>query len=418
MNATASGLIDFIAASPSPFHCVAEVVRRLEAAGFQEDSGDGAEPAALGYRQRSGSVFAWVRGSAAADQAGFRLVGAHTDSPNLRLKPNAAYAKEGYAQLGVEPYGGALLHTWTDRDLGLSGRVVLRRGGALESALLRVERPIARVANLAIHLDRDVTTKGFLVNKQTHLSPLLALGSAVSVESLIAAELSVAADQIMGYDLGLHDLQRPTLGGLNDEFVFAPRLDNQASCYTALEALIGVAGAPRAAPTAVMALFDHEEVGSGSERGADSALFAHVLEDLVCGGSLRRALARSFLVSADMAHGVHPNYADRHEPHHKPMLGGGPVIKTNVNMRYATDGETSARFRAACQDETVAVQDYVVRSDLPCGSTIGAIAAAGLAVRTVDVGCAMLSMHSIREQAGAGDVDGMARVMRRLLRDG
>jgi aspartyl aminopeptidase len=236
---------------------------------------------------------------------------------------------------------------------------------------------------------------------------------------LLCEELNCSEDEILGWELGLHDLQGSSIGGANNEFIFAPRLDNQASCYTALEGLLGIETTPDS--TAVIALFDHEECGSGSERGAASTLLRNVLSRLEqnhesrASGGMERALAQSFMVSADMAHGVHPNYSDKHEPEHKPALNGGPVIKTNANMRYATNAETMARFRAACHDEGVPVQDFVTRTDLGCGSTIGPISASELGVPTVDVGCAMLSMHSIREQTGAHDVHGMCRVMTRIL---
>ncbi|MBT9557246.1 MAG: M18 family aminopeptidase [Myxococcales bacterium] len=427
MNA-ALDLVDFLNASPSPFHCVAAAAARLTAAGFVEvkddDAAITATPGKGAFMKRAGTLFAWLPGSESPSEAGFRLIGAHTDSPNLRLKPKANQSKEGYATWAVEPYGGVLLHTWTDRDLGLAGRVAVRDATATvpRIELVRLDAPLARVANLAIHLDREVTTRGLILNKQTHLPPMIGLAGAPSVERLVAEAIGCAESDVVGFDLGLYDTQPATLGGVSGEFVLGARLDNQASCHSALSALIEASRLPApAAHTAVICLFDHEECGSGSERGAESVLLSHVLDQLTDGhpatgaGGLRRALSRSFCVSADMAHGVHPNYADKHEPSHKPMLNGGPVIKTNMNMSYATDAETGARFRMACRDEGVPFQEFVVRSDIACGSTIGAIVAAGLAVRTVDVGCAMLSMHSIREQAGAADVAYMTAVMRRIL---
>lgn len=425
---TAHDLCHFIHASPSPFHCVAEAARRLALAGFQTVD-EAAEPARRaagsgGYVVRGGSIVAWRLGSAPPAAAGFRIVGAHTDSPNLRLKPRPEVVKEGYVQWGVEVYGGALLSTWLDRDLGISGRVAVRGPGGVELRLVRVDRPIARIPNLAIHLDREVNDRGLVLNRQTHLAPIVALaaggGADSALQTLLAAEGGCASEELLGWDLGLHDVQPPVVGGLNGEFVFSPRLDNQASCFSALEALLATTDVPRS--TAVVALFDHEEVGSGSERGAASTLLGSVLarleeehEDRAPGG-LRRAAASSLCVSVDMAHGVHPNYADKHEPSHKPLLNGGPVVKTNVGMRYATDAETAARFRAACHAEEVPVQDFVTRSDLACGTTIGPITASGLGIRTVDVGCPMLSMHSIREQCGARDVVWMTRVLGRVLR--
>jgi len=421
---SAQGLIDFIAASPSPQHCVHEVEKRLLAAGFtQLDTAS--EPQELeagsgGYFTLSGTVVAWRMGSKSPSESGFQMVGAHTDSPNLRLKPNAEFTREGFVQWGVEVYGGVLLSTWLDRDLGLSGTVALRNGKGVRSELVRIERSIARVPNLAIHLNRTVNTDGLKLNKQKHLAPVVGIAKdGPLLLPLLCEELGCKDEDILGWELGLHDTVPPCLGGVNNEFIFSPRLDNQASCYTALEGLLSLKDTPES--TALIVLFDHEECGSKSERGASSAMLRNLLSRLErdhenrAPGGLERALAKSIMISADMAHGVHPNYSSKHEPEHKPVLNGGPVIKTNANMRYATNAETMATFRAACQDENVPVQDFVTRTDLGCGSTIGPLSASELGVPTVDVGCAMLSMHSIREQTGSEDVDAMARVMGRIL---
>ncbi len=415
--ADAQGLIDFIAAAPTPFHCVSESASRLRAAGYVDgDLGDAPRawaPGEGGMLVRGGTLIAWRAGTEAPAVHGFRILAAHSDSPNLRLKPLPSVICEGYQQWGVEVYGGVLLHTWTDRDLGVSGRVLVRGSDGPERHLVRVDRPVARVANLAIHMQREVRTEGIKLNRQKHMAPLVGLTgdpdpeAPGALQELLAGELQVDPADIVSWDLSLHDVQAPVIGGLNEEFVFAPRLDNQASCYMALESLLGQTQVP--ASSSVMVFFDHEEVGSRSERGACSSLLRDVLTMLVRGheiqapGGLERASARSWLLSADMAHGVHPNYVDRHEPEHKPRLNGGPVVKTNVTQRYATDGETAGRFKSICAERGVPVQDFVTRTDLACGTTIGPIAAAGLAIRCVDVGGAMLSMHSIREQCGAED---------------
>lgn len=421
-------MIAYIEASPTTFHCVAESIRRLEAAGFVPWDA-AAEPAPVhpgqrAYLDRAGTLIAWHAGSAAPAAAGFRLLGAHTDSPNLRLKPSAEYTSEGYVMWGTEPYGGLLSSTWADRDLGLAGRVAVRGDGGVETRLIRIDEPLARVSNLAIHLNRGVNDTGLILNKQTALSPMIALDDNVGgmLRDVVARAAGVEADALLNWDLSLFDLQPPRIGGLRREFVFSPRLDNQASCFNALSALMALNATP--GHTSVVALFDHEEVGSTSERGADSTLLRNVLVQLerhhvvAAPGGFERAAANSYMVSADMAHGVHPNFADKHEDHHKPILGGGPVIKHNVNMRYSTDGQTAARFKAACQDEGVPMQEFVNRSDLTCGSTIGPVSASQLAVRSIDVGGAMLSMHSIREMCGSGDIDMMTRVMARILREG
>lgn len=419
MKADASGLCDFIQASPTPFHCVAEVARRLREAGFVEieESAEPVtiEPGAGGYIRRCGTIIAWRAGTDAPPAGGFRILGAHTDSPNLRVKPLPDVGSEGYRQLAVEPYGGLVAATWTDRDLGLSGQVMVRGANGPQPRLFRCDEPIARIPNLAIHLNREVNKSGLCLDFQKHLPPVVGLGEWGGLGAWLSERLDA---DVVAWEMSLHDLQPPVIGGLDGEFVFAPRLDNQASCYMATTALIG---AQPARATQVIALYDHEEIGSQSFRGAMGPLLREVLERLVrdhaeqAPGGLARACARSFMVSADMAHGVHPNYADRHEPGHKPVLGGGPTIKTHVEQRYATDAESVARFAMAAAEEGVPVQRFANRSDLPCGTTIGPIVSAELGIRTVEVGNPMLSMHSIREQCGAADVALMVRVMRRLL---
>ncbi|MCB9745441.1 MAG: M18 family aminopeptidase [Alphaproteobacteria bacterium] len=429
-NAAARDLVDFVAASPTPYHCVAESARRLDAAGFVEQDeathfGD-LEPGDRRYVRRGGTIVAWVTGTAAPTEAGFRVVGAHTDSPNLRLKPRPEYVKEGYVQWGLETYGGLLTHTWFDRDLGLSGRVSLRSGDGVATRLLRVDRPIARIPHIAIHLFREVREEGFKPNAQTQMPPVLGQWAGeddpAALSRLISESLDCDPADILAFDLMLHDLQAPTLGGLSEEFIFAPRMDNQFCCHAGLSALCSLQDPPR--PTAIVALHDHEECGSLSAVGADSSFLEMILERIghahvkQSPGGLSRSACNSLMVSADMAHGVHPNYADKHDGNHKPALNGGPVIKHNVNQRYATTGITAAWFARACEAEGVPYQSFITRADMACGTTIGPMTSARLGFPTVDVGCAMLSMHSIREQAGAGDVDPFIRVLARTLRGG
>ncbi len=419
-------LLDFIDASPTPWHATAECVRRLEAAGYR--ALDEREPFELAagdkvFVVRGGStVVALELGTEPPSQGGFRLVGAHTDSPNLRVKPKGEAGAHGVRQIAVEPYGGVLLHTWLDRDLSIAGRVVVRRDGALEPKLVRIDRPVCRVASLAIHLNRTVNEEGLKLNAQSHLAPHLALESAgpETIVSLVATAAGVAPADIYGHDLCLYDVVPAARGGAHEELIFAPRLDNLASCHAGLSALVASTGAVRS--TRGVVLYDHEEIGSMSKQGADSPLLADVLERVALARDARsdaghRALARSFLISADMAHAVHPNWSDRHEPTHMPRLGAGPVIKSNQNQRYATDGESAARFAAWCQAADVVPQHFVTRSDLACGSTIGPITAGRLGVATVDVGNPMLSMHSIREMAGAADVAPMIAVMRAFFEE-
>ncbi len=415
-----SDLVAFLTAAPTPFHAVHEAKSRLENAGFfslRECDDWSLTPGRYFVEHGGSSVVAFVVPGGSL-LTGFRIVGAHTDSPNLRLKPHAEYSKEGYEQLGVEVYGGALLNSWLDRDLSVAGRVVLHSG--LSSHLVRIDRPFVRIPQLAIHLDRDVTDKGLLLNRQDHLAPIVGLCTATerhAVMSLVADTLHTKADDIAGADLMLYDVVPPTVAGLRGEFLFSGRLDNLAMSHAAIVSLIEASADLEASQgVAVAALFDHEEVGSESAYGAHSAFLPRVLERIASRYGDRatywKALARSLFVSADMAHAVHPNYPGRHEEHHKPIVNGGPVIKVNSQMRYATSGVASAWFHALAKSVDVPVQYYAHRTDLPCGTTLGPIVSTLLGVRTVDVGNPMLSMHSVRELGGTKDPAMMTRVLK------
>lgn len=413
-------LLDFLRDSPTPFHAVDQARRRLEAAGFcplaETDSWDALPGGRYYVVTAETNLIGFVLPAERAHRTSFQIVGAHTDSPNLRLKPNAEYTAEGYSQLGVEVYGGVLLSSWLDRDLGIAGRVVISDGNGIATRLVTIAKPLLRVPQLAIHLDREVNDKGLVLNRQEHLAPIYGLASSPGARGmlgLVADAVGVAPERIVSSDLMLYDLVAPTLGGANDELIFSARLDNLAMSHAATTALARVT-----APTAisVIALFDHEEVGSETVAGAGSAVLPRILERLVGDrAAFLAACARSTCISADMAHAVHPNYAGRHEPRHKPQLNGGPVIKTNAQQRYATTASTAALFSELCRAEGVPVQQYVVRTDLPCGSTIGPITSTLLGIPTVDVGSPMLSMHSIREMAGSRDPELMTRVLARYL---
>jgi aspartyl aminopeptidase len=414
----AQGLIDFVDASPTPFHACREAAARLTAAGFSEISESAPFPTAPGahFLIRGGSLIAWdTRGPYAAGlgpAAGFRVVGAHTDSPNLRIKPNPDHLKAGWQSLGVEVYGGPLLNSWLDRDLGLAGRVSVRGGGVggvagVEARLFHDSTPLLRVAQLAIHLDRD-QNEGLALNRQQHLEPLWGLGDAPGdFRGYLSEQVGVPAADILGWDVMTHTVERARRLGRRGELIAAPRLDNLATSYSAVQALVdAVESDPAQVP--VVVLFDHEEVGSQSERGAMSTLLPSVLERLVLSmGGTRddywRALASTVIASGDMAHATHPNYADRHEPLHQIAINAGPVLKVNSNLRYATDALGTAAFQLACEQAGVPMQTFVVRTDLPCGSTVGPVTSALTGATTVDFGAPVLSMHSARELGGAED---------------
>jgi len=407
-------LIDFIDASPSPWHAVACAEARLHEHGFTRlEEGERWKLTAGGryYIVRGGaSMIAFVLGGGSMAEAGFRIVGAHTDSPGLRLKPKAAMASDGVARLGVEVYGGPILATFTDRDLSLAGRVVLRTGATQENRLLRFAQPLVRLPNLAIHMNRKVNEDGLKLNKQTELPLILGLmgkggDPEAKLRKLLADAVQGEAADLLSWELTVYDVQKGCLWGANEEFIASRQLDNLASTYAALTALIAT---KQPTATCVAALFDHEEVGSESATGAGGSFVTDVLARICFQAELdeedkRRAMARSFFISADAAHAYHPNFPAAYEPEHKVMVNGGPVIKTNVNQRYTTNAETAARFMGLCEKARVPYQQYAHRSDLGCGSTLGPVLAAQLGVPSVDVGSPMWAMHSARESAGAHD---------------
>ncbi len=394
----ARDLLAYIDASPTPFHACANAAARLDAAGFSALEETASWPTSGGrhYVVRDGSLVAWAAPAPASPTLPFSVIGAHTDSPNLRVKPHPDVSRAGARLVAVEVYGGPLFNSWLDRDLGIAGRVAMRGG---RMALLHVDRAVARVPQLAVHLDRDVNTKGLVLNPQQHVVPVWSLGDGVDFRAFVAAELDVAPADVLAWDVMLHDVQPGELLGQRDEMISAPRLDNLCSAWAAIEAL--TASTPAAA-VHVVALFDHEEIGSTSNRGADSALLSTVLERInasLGGGreDFHRALAASTCVSVDMAHATHPNYPERHEPLHQLTLDGGPAVKTNVSQRYASDARSIAALVEACDGAGVELQQYAHRGDMPCGSTIGPVTAARLGISTADLGAPQLSMHSARE---------------------
>ncbi|KXZ51565.1 hypothetical protein GPECTOR_12g528 [Gonium pectorale] len=457
----AEKLLAFINYAWTPFHAVEEASRRLIAAGFtpisEREPWYAVKPSVKPggryfFTRNMSTIVAFAVGAKFQPGNGFYMVGAHTDSPCLKLKPVTASNKSGYNMINVETYGGGLWYTWYDRDLGLAGRVLVREEGApaggagLKQRLVKMDRPLLRIPMLAIHLQRDIHTAGFKPNLQSNFAPMLATAvktalldtpsspsaspssaSAAAAAaaaggnkhsplllSLLAAELGVTPEAIVDFELHVVDTQPGVLGGAHGEFVFAGRLDNLAMSYVALQSLIDSCPdeAALAEETGVraIALFDHEEVGSESAQGAGGPVMRDTITRVAAAmsggqeGAVERTLRSSFLVSADMAHALHPNYADKHDPDHQPRMHGGLVLKHNNNQRYATNSVSASLFREVARRHGLPCQEFSVRNDMPCGSTIGPILSSNLGCRTVDVGISQLSMHSIREQCGTDDV--------------
>jgi aspartyl aminopeptidase len=425
-NKDADALIAFLNASPTPFHAVATASSQLAGLGAErldEKQAWSLAPGGAYYVERNRSSLVALRlprDTGAAAPLRFRIVAAHTDSPCLKLKPRAPDATANYLQWGVEVYGGVLYNSWLDRDLGVAGRVSVLEEDGVRSSLVRLEGKPFRIPQLAIHLDRGVNDTGLVLNAQRHLAPVLGLSGEAG--GSFEAFLEAAAGAPFGsfaFELHLYDTSPAGYGGFGDEFVFSGRLDNLAMSHAALQAFC--AASPEPDTIQVIALFDNEEVGSVSAQGANSNLIASVLERALAAlgrprGEVMAALARSHIVSADMAHAIHPNYPEKHEPNHFPLLNHGPVIKGNASLRYATNAETSALFRGLCRRAGAPVQDFVNRADLACGTTIGPHIAASLGIPTVDVGNPMLSMHSAREMCGSEDHGMMIRVLGEFFR--
>ncbi|MFF8409709.1 M18 family aminopeptidase [Streptomyces omiyaensis] len=401
-------LMSFLAASPSPYHAVANTAERLEKAGFRRVEETAAWDGTSGgkFVTRGGAIIAWYVPEGATAHTPYRIVGAHTDSPNLRVKPHPDMGNQGWRQIAVEIYGGTLLNTWLDRDLGLAGRLTLRDGS---HHLVNVDRPLLRVPQLAIHLDRSAND-GLKLDRQRHMQPVWGTGEVHEGDlvAFVAGEAGVDAEDVAGWDLMVHAVDAPAYLGRDRELVAGPRMDNLLSVHAAVAALIAVAGRDDLPYIPVLAAFDHEENGSEADTGAQGPLLGTVLERSVYarGGSYEdraRAFASTVCLSSDTGHAVHPNYAERHDPTHHPRVNGGPILKVNVNQRYATDGTGRALFAAACEKAGVPWQTFVSNNDMPCGTTIGPITAARHGITTVDIGVAILSMHSARELCGAED---------------
>ncbi len=410
-----------ISASPTPYHAVARAVSILEPAGFRGVDLGRTLPVEPGsyYAAQGGSLVAWRQQQ---EHRGFTIVGAHTDSPNLRVKSHPDVVSAGVAQIGMEIYGGVLLNSWLDRDLGLAGRVSVATSSGVAEQMFCDERPLMVVPQLAIHLDRDILSNGLKLNPQKHLAPMWALapptddraeadGTSSSVGALrhhLATVLEVPPEDILAWDLMAFDVQPPSIIGRDGDLFSTARIDNLLSTFCGVRALVELEP-DHSNRTSVLALYDHEEVGSESATGAAGAFLASVLERIATAEGASRseyltALNQSMVVSVDGAHATNPNYVDRHEPSHRVALNGGIVIKRNANQRYATDARSEAFIVDVCRRADVPLQWYIHRNDLPCGSTIGPITAGRLAIPAVDIGAPQLAMHSIRETAGVLDV--------------
>ena len=409
MSSINNELLTFLGKSPTPFHAVENMSVLLNKTGFKQlderEDWSQTKPGRYYAIRNQSSIIAFVLGSTDPIETGIRLVGAHTDSPCLRVKPNPVIHKHSYLQLGVEVYGGVLLNPWFDRDLSLAGRITYSDGASIHNRLIDFNRPIGVIPSLAIHLDRNVNDSRS-INPQKHIPPImLQTDEKSSIESLIQDQLEDehgTAGKILGYELSFYDTNRPAFVGLNNDFIASARLDNLLSCFVGLKALLSA----DETVTSMLVCNDHEEVGSASAAGAQGPFLKSTIERLFSDNESRhRITANSLLVSTDNAHGIHPNYADRHDANHGPILNQGPVIKINANQRYATNSETQAYFAHLCEEADVPYQKFTNRTDLACGSTIGPITATEIGVKTLDVGVPTFAMHSIRELAGSKDSD-------------
>jgi len=426
----AQNLLDFIDNSPSPWHAVASIETAIQAFQFVRLDETGQWQLRAGGRyyvvRDDSSIVMFVLGHKTPAESGFKIVGAHTDSPGLRIRPNAAISGHDMVRLGVEIYGGPILATFTDRDLSLAGRISFIDGqGCLSYRRIRFNRPLLRLQNLAIHMNRGVNEDGLKLHKHNEL-PLL-LGQLAGEQlpqsyflKLLEQESGIGAEQILSWDLAVYDTQKGAFWGANQEFYANSQIDNLASCHAAMQALLDDTVLANADSTLVCAFFDHEEIGSESHIGAAGSFLTDVLQRISLTTSSQRedaarALAHSFLISADMAHAYHPNFPSAYDADHKVLVNQGPVIKSNANRRYSSDSISIAHFIRWCKEADVPFQRYSHRSDLPCGSTIGPIASAKLGIRSVDVGCPMWAMHSIRESAGVKDHESMIKVLRRFF---
>jgi len=430
---SASEFVSFLNKCPSPYHVVDQARTILLEAGYQELNErvhwDLKRNSKYFLTRNKSSILSFAIGGKYVPGNPFVIIGTHCDSPALKVRPISKREKEGILQIGVSLYGGGLWNTWFDRDLSLAGRCIVEENGKYKQRLVKIEKPLLRIPSLAIHLESSRDNITF--NKENHLIPIFAQkalnGDKPEEDSkvrhhpemmkVLADELKTDVKNIKDFDLVLYDTNKSTLGGLNDEFIFSGRLDNQLMTYTGLHGFVeankDITSLTESSDCRVFVSFDHEEIGSTSDRGADSVYLDTILQRImkmeisqtISPTAYQEAIRKSFLCSADVAHAVHPNYSEKHEAYHKPKLNEGMVIKTNFNQRYATTDLTSLLFQTIAQKNNLPCQEFVVRNDSPCGSTIGPLLSSKLGIRTIDVGLSQLSMHSIRETAGSKDVE-------------
>ncbi len=407
-----SGLLNFLADSPTPFHATQVLGKRLSDAGFiqldEADKWDLQKGKQYFVTRNDSSLIAFVYADEEISNGGIAMVGAHTDSPCLKLKPNTIIHKKGYIQLGVEVYGGVLLNPWFDRDLSLAGRVSgINDKGKLVHPLVDFKRPLAVIPSLAIHLDTQAN-KERSINAQTDIPPIMMQSDeSISFEEILCKETGLK--EVLDFELLFYDTQAPDFIGLNKEFLASARLDNLLSCYVGLESIINASKQKHA----LLICSDHEEVGSESTSGAAGPFLEMVLKR-ICPDheSFSRMINASMMISADNAHGVHPNFEEKHDANHGPLLNHGPVVKVNANQRYASNSQTVSRFKLLCKENDVPFQSFVTRTDMGCGSTIGPITATKIGVKTIDVGLPTFAMHSIRELAGDKDAYMLFKVLK------
>lgn len=407
-EATISSLLAWLDKCPTPFHVVETAATSLDVNGFVRVNQLGHELPDRGYLAIDGCIVAWRLGT---PQGALRIIGAHTDSPNLRVLPQPDIQQFGWSQLAIEIYGGVLLNSWLDRDLGMAGRVIDSNG---VSYLYSAPRALARIPQLAIHLDREIGDKGLHLDRHQHMTPVW--GSTKQSFFEWVRDTSGVTD-VAAVDAHLFDITPASLLGVDQTLIASGRLDNQASCWSAIEAL---RNAPESEYTSILVLNDHEEVGSNSATGAAGPMLSNIVSCIASQHGLSEGrqfdrLASSWCLSADNAHAIHPNYPERHEPRHAPLINEGPAVKVNGNQRYATSARGLAHIRSIAESNGIPLQTFASRNNVPCGSTIGPITATQLGIEAIDIGIPQLSMHSAREMCGADDPLHMVSLMSAFL---